>query len=93
MPAPHRETPPLPLRSTHQAASCLVLVLHVFNLSPGAHTHMYAIDLTDSFNALFHAPVRALASMLALEAARHSMAVEDFTEAFIQWTKDTRAAR
>lgn len=54
---------------------------------------MYAIDLTDSFNALFHAPVRALASMLALEAARHGMAVEDFTEAFIQWIKDTHAAR
>lgn len=54
---------------------------------------MYAIDLTDSFNALFHAPVRALAEMFATEAARHGMQVDDFVDAFVQWNKDTRAAR
>ncbi len=46
---------------------------------------MEAIDITESFEAVFNAPVHAKAAVTALEAARQHMTVREFTGHYNRW--------
>lgn len=46
---------------------------------------MEAIDITESFEAVFNAPVHAKAAVTALEAARQHMTVREFNGHYDRW--------